>query len=205
MFVTSYSVTYCIYSFGLQIVFNCLYIAPSHYHHCANLSEDIELIKCLSDIFCWVCKIRHINSVIHYTIYETVCFQFTHFLCGDWENIQFVLLSSSNRKYELYPLFRVRSWNNGMCCMSLYILTCVGSMDVNNDIFQDLINFENISLLNFKPFYSKNAIRNIDYVSKLLNIYVILYPRFNLAHGQEVLLIRRLDYSFLCCVKYTGN
>ena len=40
--------------FVLKIVFVCLYITPSHYHHCANLSEDIELIKCLSDIFCRV-------------------------------------------------------------------------------------------------------------------------------------------------------
>ena len=38
--------------FCLQIVFVCLYITPSHYHQCANLSEDTELIKCLSDIFC---------------------------------------------------------------------------------------------------------------------------------------------------------
>ena len=79
MFVTSYSVTYCIYipgkpefvfiivvqfmmsaniriRFGLQIVFVCLYITPSHYHHYANLSADIELIKCLSDMFCPVCE-----------------------------------------------------------------------------------------------------------------------------------------------------
>ena len=41
--------------FGLQIVFVCLCIT-SHYHHCANLSEDIELIKCLSDIFWRVCE-----------------------------------------------------------------------------------------------------------------------------------------------------
>ena len=40
--------------FGLQIVLVCLYSAPYHYHHCANLSEGIELIKCLSDIFCRV-------------------------------------------------------------------------------------------------------------------------------------------------------
>ena len=67
MFVASHSVTYCIYiprkpaffiiiaqfmmsvnsriRFSLQIVFVCLYIAPSHYHHCANLFEDIELHK----------------------------------------------------------------------------------------------------------------------------------------------------------------
>ena len=71
MFVTSYFVTYCIYvlgkpgicfhyycavydeckysdTFGLQIVLVCLYSTQSHYHHCANLSEGIELIKCLS-------------------------------------------------------------------------------------------------------------------------------------------------------------
>ena len=42
--------------FGLQIVFVCLYITPSHYHHYANLSADIELIKCLSDMFCRVCE-----------------------------------------------------------------------------------------------------------------------------------------------------
>ena len=111
MFVTSYSVTYCIYVPGnwefvfiiivqfmmsansriclaLQIVLVCLYSTPSHYHHCARLSEDIELIKCLSDIFVeCVSKIKHIFSVIHYTIHYTicgaVCFQFTHFSCDD--------------------------------------------------------------------------------------------------------------------------
>ena len=69
--------------FGLTIVCVYLYITPSRYHHGANLSEDIELIKCLSDIFCRVCKIRHIVSVIHYTIRGAVCLQFTHFPCDD--------------------------------------------------------------------------------------------------------------------------
>ena len=40
----------------LQIVFVCLYITSSHYHHNANFSEDNELIKCLSDIFCRECE-----------------------------------------------------------------------------------------------------------------------------------------------------
>ena len=62
--------------FGLQIVFVCLYITPSHYHHCANLSEDNELIKCMSDIFCPMCKIKHIFPVILYTIYGAICFRF---------------------------------------------------------------------------------------------------------------------------------
>ena len=55
--------------FGLLIVFVCLYIAPSQYHHCANISEDIELIKCLSDIFCrvWVrLSIFSQSSIIQY-------------------------------------------------------------------------------------------------------------------------------------------
>ena len=114
MFITSYSVTYCIYvpenwelvfiiivqfmmsaniriHFGLQIIFVCLYSTPSHYHHCGNLSEGIELIKCLSDIFC-VSKIKHILSVIHYTICGAVCFQSTHFSCDDWENIYILCL-----------------------------------------------------------------------------------------------------------------
>ena len=63
----------------------CLYSTPSHYHHCANLSEG-KLIKCLSDIFCRVCKIKHILSVIHYTICGAVCFKFTHSSCDDWDN-----------------------------------------------------------------------------------------------------------------------
>ena len=126
MFVTSYSVTYwicipgkpgfcfhyyfAVYEFkynriyfGFQIVFSCLYITPSHYYHCANLSEDIKFIKCLSDIFLRVCEQDWAYS-LSYTIYGTVCFQFTHLPCDDGENISFVLLSSANQKYELIPI-----------------------------------------------------------------------------------------------------
>ena len=58
---------------------------------------QIYFVECVS-------KIKHIFSVIHYKIYGAVCFQFTHFPCDDWENIHFVLLSSSNRKYELLSI-----------------------------------------------------------------------------------------------------
>ena len=54
--------------FAFQSVFVCSNIASSHYHY--------------------------IFSVLRYTIYGAVCFQFTHFLCDDWEN----------RKYELLYL-----------------------------------------------------------------------------------------------------
>ena len=97
--------------FGFQIVFVCLYSTPSHYHHCANLhvSEDIEVIKCLSDIFCRVCKIKHILSFIHHKIYEAVRFRFP---CDDWENVYIHILSYYHhqiRSFNHYPLFRVRS------------------------------------------------------------------------------------------------
>ena len=72
--------------FVLKIVYVCLYITPPHYHHCANISEDIELVKCLSDIFCRVCEQDRAYS-LHYTIRGAVCFQFTHFPCDDWDNI----------------------------------------------------------------------------------------------------------------------
>ena len=88
-----------------------------------TLSEDIELIKCLSDMICRVCKIKHILSVIHYTICGAVCFQFTHFLRDDWENIHTLShYHNQTGSMNYYPLFRVRSWNNGMRCMSFYIL-----------------------------------------------------------------------------------
>ena len=111
MFVTSYSVTYCIYipgKPGICFHYHCavydeckysdtfcledrirLFVhTQSHYHHCANLSEDFELYKMsVRYILSSVSKIRHILSVIHYTIRGAVCFQFTQFPSDDWENV----------------------------------------------------------------------------------------------------------------------
>ena len=116
--------------FVMEIVFVCLYITPSHYHHCANLSEDIELIKCLSDIFCeCVSKIRHILLVINYTIHGAVCFQFTHFLVMI-ERIYIYTLSCYHHQIgsmNYYPLFRVSSWNNDVRCMFFCILIALGT------------------------------------------------------------------------------
>ena len=39
-------------------------------------------------------------AIIFYSIYGAVCLQLTHFSCDDRENVYFILLSSSNRKYE---------------------------------------------------------------------------------------------------------
>ena len=110
--------------FGLQIVFVCLCITPSHYHHCANFiwrhwTNKMSVRYNLSSV--WVrLSILSQLSIIQYV---GLCFQFTRFLCDDWENIH--LLSYYHHQIgsmNYYPLFRVRSWNNGMRCMSSYIL-----------------------------------------------------------------------------------
>ena len=44
------------------------------------------------------------------------------FPCDDWENIYTLSYYHHQiRSMNYYPLFRVRSWNNGMRCMFLYI------------------------------------------------------------------------------------
>ena len=71
-----------------------------------------------------MCKIKYILSVIHYTIYGVVCFQFTRYPCDDWKNIY--PLSYHHHQIgsmNSYPLFRVSLWNNGMRCMFFYILS----------------------------------------------------------------------------------
>ena len=52
---------------------------------------------------CWfkcVSKIKTILSNIFYSIYGAVCLQLTQFSCDDRKDVNFILLSSSNRKYE---------------------------------------------------------------------------------------------------------
>ena len=58
----------------------------SWWHWTYKVPVRLYFVECVS-------KIKHIFSVIHYTIYGAVCFQFTHFPWDDWENIHFVLLS----------------------------------------------------------------------------------------------------------------
>ena len=116
--------------FDLQRVFVCftlyhlIVIIVQAYLKTLNL-----LIPCHIYFVECVHTIKHILSVIHYTICEVVCFQFTHFVWDDWENIY--SLSYCHHQIEsmnYYPLFsmnyytlsRVRSWNNDMSCLSWY-------------------------------------------------------------------------------------
>ena len=105
------------YSF-VCTVHHLIIIIEQTYMKTLNLQNacQIYFVECVS-------KIKHILSVIHYTICGAVCFQFSHFPCDDWENIY--TLSYYHHQIgcmNYYPLFRVRSWNNGVRCMSFYIL-----------------------------------------------------------------------------------
>ena len=83
--------------FDLLVVFVCLYITPSYYHYCANLSEDMRVRYILSSA--WVRL--SIFSQLSIIQYMGLCvFSLPPFPWDDGETIHFVLLSSSNRKYE---------------------------------------------------------------------------------------------------------
>ena len=73
---------------GLVVVFVCLYITLSHYHHYTDLSEGILLLKCLSVIFGLECvsKIKSILSIMFHAIYGAVCIQLTHFSYNECQN-----------------------------------------------------------------------------------------------------------------------
>ena len=93
--------------FGLQIVFVCLYITPSHYHHCANFiwwhwTDKMPVRYNLSSV--WVRLI--IFSQLSIIQYVGLCvFSLPiSFLMIERIYIYLVLLSSWNRKYELLPI-----------------------------------------------------------------------------------------------------
>ena len=108
------------YSFGC-IVHHLIIIIVQTYLKTLNLKSacQIYFVECVS-------KIKHILSVIqyriHYIICGAVCFQFTHSPCDDWDNIYTLSYHQQIGSMNYYPFFRVRSWNNGVRCMSFYIL-----------------------------------------------------------------------------------
>ena len=148
MFVTSYSVTCCIYvpgKPGICFRYYCAGNDECKYSDTCWLADRTRLfvqytiswsslckiyLKALNllnacQIYFVECvsKIKHILSVIHYTLCGAVCFQFTHFPCDNWDNIyNLVIIIIKSKVWTYYPLFRVRSWNNCVRCMSFYIL-----------------------------------------------------------------------------------
>ena len=107
---------------GLQIVYFCLCIT-SYHHHCA--------------IFFWrhwtfTMPVRYILSSVwvRLSIFSQLSIIQYMWLCDFSLPISLVITERINTlsyyhhqigSMNYHPLYRVRSWNNGMCCMCLYI------------------------------------------------------------------------------------
>ena len=108
-----------------MVVYFYLHMTLPHYHY-ADLFEGIQLLQtCLSDIFCLECVsiIRSVLSFIFHAINGSTCIQLTHLSYDDCEKT--CIWSYYHHQIESMthlPLFRLSSWNNGMHCMSFYIL-----------------------------------------------------------------------------------
>ena len=90
-----------------MVVFVILQITPFHYHHYADVSENIELPKCFSvqTVVC-VSKIKPILSI---NVMIVRIFTLSNYQCqiGSMSHL---------------PLLRVRSWNNGIPWKPFYVL-----------------------------------------------------------------------------------
>ena len=49
-------------------------------------------------------KIKFIYSIISDSIYGAMCIRLTQFSCDDRDNVYFILLSPTNRKYEMLSI-----------------------------------------------------------------------------------------------------
>ena len=81
----------------------CIDVFYSDFYLIVNFHTSFEFNMLIYFVEC-VSKIKHILSVIHHTIYGAVCFQFIHFPCDDWENIYFVLSSTSEVRTIMHCL-----------------------------------------------------------------------------------------------------
>ena len=153
MLVTSYSVTYCIYVPGKPGI--CFHYHCAVYDECKQsdkfcLADRTRLFVQYTISLSSLCKIiwrhwtykmpvRYILSSVWVRLsifsqwsiiqYVGLCvFSLPTPPCDDRENIytlSFYYHQIGSTNY--YPLFRVRSWNNGVRCMSFYILLKVYS------------------------------------------------------------------------------
>ena len=148
MFVTSYSVTYCIYVPGKPgICFHhyCAVYDEYKYSDTFWLADHTRLFVQYTISLSTLCKLiwRHwtykmpvryiLSSVwVRLSILSALSaiqyvglhvFSLPISVCDDWENIYTLSYYHHQiRSMNYYPLFRIRSWNNDVRCRSFYIL-----------------------------------------------------------------------------------
>ena len=129
--------------FGLQMVFVCLYITPSHYHHCANfiwrhwtyempVRYNLSSVWVRLSVFSRQSIIQCVGLCVFSLPISFMMIQRIYMLC---------LISIITSEVWTITHFRVRSWNNGMHCMSFYILMASVSQNESslcNDIMDPI-------------------------------------------------------------------
>ena len=73
-----------------------------------------------------MCKIKNILSVIHYTIYGVLCFQFAHYLCDDWDNIyplSYIIIIKSEVWIITHCLGLAHETMVCAVCLSIFLVT----------------------------------------------------------------------------------
>ena len=110
--------------YGLMVVFfvctlHYFIIIMQMYLKVVNFqnANKIYSVECLSKI-----KVSSLNY-LSCNIWDYVCSVYSFLLCWLWEYV----CTFSYHHHQIgsmahLPLFKVRSWNNGMCCMSFYIV-----------------------------------------------------------------------------------
>ena len=74
----------------------------------------------LPDAIWQVSKINSILSIIFHAIYWAMYIQLTHLSYYDFAKTCTLSYHHQTRSMAQLPLFRFKSWNNGISCMSLY-------------------------------------------------------------------------------------
>ena len=111
----------------MTFLFQCksdqTYVYPvAHMHLNVNKQTNLNLSSIVSFSFS-ISSLKRVTSTNHIT----VCFQLTHFSFDNWICVLHLII-----KLKIWNIMRckVRSWNNGISCLSCYILNLTG--DISN-------------------------------------------------------------------------
>ena len=145
-------------------------------------------------ICCWCTSLYIYNisncvsmglSIIFHLIYGAMSFQVIHFSFDDCDNVctsSYYHHQIGNMNHE--PLFRIRAWNIGMCCMSSYVLSrrhiCTSSY-FHNQHHHKIESVRLCRLIVIKP----------RYYGFLGLLYMIFIKQFSIKKLQEIKSPRR--------------
>ena len=119
-----------------MVVLVCLHITLPHYHQYADLSESIELPKCLSGIFCLerMSKIKSVIAIIFHATYGAVCIQLNHFPYANFES-------------EAWPIYHCLGFGHEtmVCAVCFFLYSFFNMITVRDQFIELTQNNSNLS------------------------------------------------------------